>query len=163
MKERISSKLLNGIVIVGITLTILALIATPLVITAFLKVSNRELLGSNMVMILTGCIYICAIPYLIALFKLKSICRLLCSENSFSPEIAKEFQIIAICGFSEAVLFILAELFLYFSCDLFLYALTIIPSIIVPFVSITAGFLSLLMSKIFKKAAEIKEEVDLTF
>lgn len=163
MKEKISSKLLNGLVIVGIVLTILALIATPLVITALLKTSNRELLGSNMVLILTGCIYVCATPYLVALFKLKSICRLLCSQNSFSPKIAKEFQIIAICAFSEAVLFILAELFLYFDRSLFLYALTIIPSIIVPFVSITAGFLSLIMSNIFKKAAEIKEEVDLTF
>lgn len=163
MKEKVSSQLLNGLVVVGIILTILTLIATPLVITALLKISNRELLNSNMVMILTGCIYICAIPYLVALFKLKSICRLLCGENSFSPKISNEFQIIAICAFSEAVLFILAELFLYFFCSLFLYALTVIPSIIIPFISVAAGLLSLVMSNIFKKAAEIKEEIDLTF
>ncbi len=35
MKEKISSKILNGLVIVGIILTILTLISIPLVLTAF--------------------------------------------------------------------------------------------------------------------------------
>lgn len=163
MKERISSNVLNRFVMLGIVLTILALIGTPLVLTALLKISMMELSVSNMEFILTGCIYICATPYLIALLKLKSICKLLTGENSFSPKIAKEFQVIAICSFSEVILFISAELFLYFVCDFFLYALTVVPAIIIPFIAVTAGFLSLVMSNIFKKAAEIKEEIDLTF
>ncbi|WP_055669607.1 DUF2975 domain-containing protein [Desnuesiella massiliensis] len=163
MKDRISSKVLNGFVMLGIVLTILALIGTPLILTALLKVSRMELSVPNMEWILTGCIYACAIPYVVALFKLKSICGLLVGENSFSPKIAKEFKIIAICSFSEVLIFIFSELLLYFVYDFFLYAGTIIPMIVIPFIAVTAGFLSLVMSNIFKKAAEIKEEIDLTF
>lgn len=163
MKEKTSSKLLNGLVITGIILTVLALLATPLVISALLKVFFRELVGTNAVLYLTGSIYICAIPYLVALFKLKSIGELFSSENSFSPNIAKEFHVIAICGFSEAGLFLLANLFLYFIGGLYFYALTMVPVIIVPFISITAGLLSLVMSNVFKIASEIKEEIDQTF
>ncbi|WP_333861213.1 DUF2975 domain-containing protein [Clostridium sp.] len=107
--------------------------------------------------------YACAAPYVVPLFKLKSICKLLTEGNSFSPKIAEEFKGMAICAFSEVIIFILAELFLYFVQDFFLYAGTIIPMIVIPFVAITAGFLSLVMSNIFRKAAEIKEEMDLTF
>lgn len=166
MKETISSKVLNGFVIAGIVLTILALIGTPLVITALLKVSRMELPVSsisNMALILTACIYACAAPYVVALFKLKSICKLLTGENSFSPKIAKEFKVIAICSFSEVVIFLLAELILWWGYNFFLYAGTVIPMIVIPFIAVTAGFLSLVMSNIFRKAAEIKEEIDLTF
>ena len=41
--------------------------------------------------------------------------------------------------------------------------MTILPLIVVIFISITVGFLFLIMSNIFKVAAEIKEENDLTF
>ena len=137
MKEKISSKILNGLVIMGIILTILALISIPLVLTAFFKTSGMKVETSNMEWILTAFIYLCAVPYLIALFKFKRICKLLTSENSFSPIISKEFQTLAI--------------------------LSLIPLIVVIFISITVGFLFLIMSNIFKVAAEIKEENDLTF
>lgn len=105
MKEKISSKILNGLVIVGIILTILALISIPLLLTAFFKTSGMKVEISNMKWILTACIYLCAVPYLIALFKFKRICKLLTSENSFSPIISKEFQILAICAFAEACIY----------------------------------------------------------
>ncbi|HCQ90397.1 MAG TPA: DUF2975 domain-containing protein [Clostridium sp.] len=163
MKERTSSKLLNGLVIVGIILTILALIGTPLVLTAFFKSSSMKLSAPNIKWILTVCIYLCAVPYVTALFKLKKICKLLTSEDSFSPIISKKFQVISICAFAEAVVYILSNLFLYIVFDFYLYAITIIPLIIVVFISVTIGFLCLVMSNIFKRAAEIKEENDLTF
>jgi len=163
MKEKISFKLLNGLVIVGIALTIITLIATPLILKALLKISNVESTVSNLEWVLAGCIYICSVPYLIALFKLKSICGLLCTEEFFSPKIAKEFQVISICAFVEAILFTFIQLFLYFCCNLFLHSLTLIPSIIIPFVAVTAGFLSFVMAEIFRKAAQIKEDIDLTF
>lgn len=163
MKERTSSKILNGLVIIGIILTILALIGTPLVLTAFLKSSSMKLSAPNIKWILTVCIYLCAVPYVTALFKLKKICRLLKGENSFSPIISKEFQVIAICAFVEAIIYILSNLFLYIVFDFYLYAATIMPLIIVVFLAVTIGFLCLVMSNIFKRAAEIKEENDLTF
>ncbi|KEJ01363.1 hypothetical protein N494_10455 [Clostridium botulinum A2B7 92] len=163
MKEKTSSKVLNGLVIVGIILTILALISTPLVLTAFLKTSGMKLETSNMEWILTACIYACAVPYLIALFRFKRICKLLTSKNSFSPIISKEFQALAICAFVEACIYLLSNLFLYLLFDFYLFAMTIVPLIVVIFVAITVGFLFLIMSSIFKTAAEIKEENDLTF
>lgn len=163
MKEKISSKILNGLVIVGIILTILTLISIPLVLTAFFKTSGMKVETSNMEWILTAFIYLCAVPYLIALFKFKRICKLLTSENSFSPIISKEFQILAICAFSEACIYLLSNIFLYVLFDFYLFAMTILPLIVVIFISITVGFLFLIMSNIFKAAAEIKEENDLTF
>lgn len=163
MQEKASSKILNGLVIIGIILTILALIGIPLVLTAFFKSSSMKLSAPNIKWILTACIYLCAVPYVTALFKLKKICKLLTGENSFSPIISKEFQVIAICAFAEAIIYILSNLFLYTVFDFYLYAVTIIPLIIVVFLAVTIGFLCLVMSNIFKRAAEIKEENDLTF
>ncbi len=94
----------------------------------------------NMEWILTACIYLCAVPYLIALFKFKRICKLLTSENSFSPIISKEFQALAICAFSEACIYLLSNIFLYVLFDFYLFAMTIIPLIVVIFISITVGF-----------------------
>ncbi|MEW9096005.1 MAG: DUF2975 domain-containing protein [Clostridiaceae bacterium] len=163
MKERTTSKILNKLVVVGIILTILTLIGTPLALTALIKTSGMKPSVPNMKWILTACIYACAVPYVLALFKLKKICELLTGENSFSPIISKEFKVIAICAFAEAVIYILSNLFLYLVFDFYLYAITVLPLIIVTFVALTAGFLCLLMSSIFKRAAEIKEENDLTF
>lgn len=163
MKNTISSKLLNGFVVVGIILTILVLIGTPLGLTAVFKVSNIKVANENMPWILTMFIYICAVPYVVALFKLKSICGLLVKENPFSLKISEEFKVISVCAFTEAVLFIISQLTLYFVYDFYLYILTILPIIIVLFICIISGFLSIVMSNIFKKAAEIKEELDLTF
>ncbi|MBU5483293.1 DUF2975 domain-containing protein [Clostridium sp. MSJ-11] len=163
MKERTTSKILNGLVIIGIILTILTLIGTPLVLTALIKISGMKPSVPNMKWILTACIYACSAPYVIALFKLKKICKLLTGQNSFSPIISNEFKVIAICAFAEVVVYILSNIFLYVVFDFYLYAITVIPLIIVTFVAITVGFLCLLMSNIFKRAAEIKEENDLTF
>lgn len=162
MKKHISSKLLNGFVIIGIIITIIALVVTPLVLTAFFKVSGFKS-PSDIAFIITGCIYVCAIPYLISLFKLKSICKLLSSENPFTLKISENFKTIGVFAFLEVFIFIGVNLFLYFAYDIFLYALTIIPLFVIPFISITAGFLAIVMSNIFRKAAEIKEENDLTF
>ncbi|MHC1748252.1 MAG: DUF2975 domain-containing protein [Cellulosilyticaceae bacterium] len=163
MKNNLNLKLLNGLVITGIALTVLALIATPLVITAAIKVSGTAQSPGSMGTVVSFCIYACAIPYLISLFKLKSICHLFSKDEPFSLKISKDFKVISICAFSEIFIFIGAELILWFGYGFYLYALTIVPLIIIPFICLTAGFMFLVLSNIFKKAAEIKEEVDLTF
>lgn len=162
MIKTISSKLLNGFVVAGIVLTIIALVCAPLVMTAFFKTLQVES-PSDLAFVISGCIYACAISYLISLFKLKSICKLLSSENPFTIKISNHFKTIGILAFLEVFIFLLVNLFLYFTYNIFLYALTIIPLFIVPFIPITLGFLAFVMSNIFKKATEIKEENDLTF
>lgn len=165
MKKSINSKILNGLIIFGIVLTIVALVGMPLVLTAALKVSGMEFdrSYSKIAISISILIYICAVPYVIALLKLKSICKALTGENSFALSIAEDFKIVGICAFVEAVTFIGANLILYFVYHIYLYALTIIPLFVVPFIAITLGFLFLTMSNVFKKASEIKEENDLTF
>ena len=60
----------------------------------------------------------------------------------------------AICAFSEVIIFILAELFLYFVQDFFLYAGTIIPMIVVN--------LDVMMAKRKKGLTELAAEDDIT-
>lgn len=163
--KKIDFKVLSILVPVGIALTLLALFILPLGLTAVLKTSDLELTVSPSVMAfqLTTCIYACAIPYVIALFKLKSICKLLRSENPFDIKISKAFNAISVCAFSETTLFWTATLLTVFILDLYLYSFTIISVVIVTFISITAGFLFKVIAGVFQRAAEIKEENDLTF
>ena len=163
--KNINFKALTVLVPVGIAVTLLTLIFLPLGLTAVFKISNLELNASPSVMALrlSICIYACAAPYLMALFKLKSVCKLLVSENPFDRKIAKEFNNISICAFSEVVVFALATLLSVFLFNLYLYAFTILSLIIVTFISVTAGFLFKVIASVFQRAAEIKEDIDLTF
>lgn len=163
MEKKANSKLLHSFVIAGIVLTLLVLIGTPLMLTALFKSSDVGSTVDNIEWVITGCIYACAIPYVIALFKFRKVCILLTSQSSFSPVIPQLFQQIAYCGFAVAVLYVLSNLFLYIVFDFYLYALTIIPLFVISFIAVTAGFFSLVLSNIFKRAAEIQEENDLTF
>jgi putative transcriptional regulator len=90
----------------------------------------------------------------VSLFKLKSICKLFTEGNSFSPKIAEEFKGMAICAFSEVIIFILAELFLYFVQDFFLYAGTIIPMIVVN--------LDVMMAKRKMSLTELSQKLGMT-
>lgn len=92
MQERTSSKILNGLVIMGIILTILALIGTPLVLTAFLKSSSIKLSTPNIKWILTVCIYLYAVPYVATLFKLKKFIDCLHVKIHFHQLYQKSFK-----------------------------------------------------------------------
>lgn len=165
MKKDLNQKILNSIIVVGIVLTIIALVAMPLGLTAMMKAWGEQMsiTKGNMPLILSCAIYICAIPYLIGLFKLKKICKLLRSQNKFSVLIVKELRDIGICAFSEAIIFIFMTVCLYGIFGFYLYALTILSLIIIPFVSIALSLLFFQMSEVFKIAVEIKEENDLIF
>lgn len=104
----------------------------------------------------------CAIPYVVSLFILKKLCKLVEINKSFSKEIPKYLKNISICAFSEIFIFNFVLLILYYFYDMYLYAITIIPSVIVSFVSLAIGFLTLVLSILFKKIIEIKDENDKT-
>lgn len=156
-----SSKVLNIIVVCGIALTVLVLLAAPLVITAFLK-SALSMLNQEMVLVITGCIYVCAVPYMIALFQLKKLSKIAVGGNPFRLVTAKALKVIAYCSFSEILLFNGCSLFLVYAYDMFLYALTIVPMVVVSFLALAIGFLSLTLAQLFEEAARIKEENDQT-
>lgn len=82
MEKNISSKILNNIVLVGIGLTICLLLFLPLGLTAFFK-SSLGIVSSNIPIILSVGVYICAVPYLIALISLKKLCSLIAKKILF--------------------------------------------------------------------------------
>nr|WP_317331593.1 DUF2975 domain-containing protein [uncultured Romboutsia sp.] len=161
MKKDYSARILNNIVLVGIILTLLLLLAMPLILTAMFK-SGLGVVGSNLPMNISIVIYICAIPYVISLFILKKLCKIIVIKQPFLREIPKYLRQISICAFSEILIYNIVQVALYYIFDIYLYGLTIMSAIIVSFVSLAIGFLSLVLSKLFDMAIEIKEENDKT-
>lgn len=71
-------------------------------------------------------------------------------------------KVIACCSFSEILLFNGCSLFLVCAYDMFLYALTINPMVVVSFLALAIGFLRLTLALLFEEATRIKEENDQT-
>ena len=157
MKKDYSSNILNSIVVIGIILTLIALLAMPLMLK-----SGLGIVGSSLPMNISIVIYICAAPYVIALFILKKLCKIVAIKQPFSRDIPKYLKKISICAFSEILIYNIVQVLLYYIFDIYLYGLTIILAIVVSFVSLAIGFLSLVLSKLFDMAIEIKEENDKT-
>lgn len=155
------SKILNIIVSVGIGLTIIMLAGVSFILGALSKSTSINM-ESNYIIIITGGIYICAVPYVIALFNLKKLCSHITSRNPFSESIPNIINNIAYCAFSEVVLFNLVSILLYFVYDIYLYALTILPCVLVSFVSLAIGVFALVSSKLFEITIDIKDENDRT-
>lgn len=82
MKNHLTSKILRIILNIGILLTFLILLGTPLVTTAFFK-SSLGILNQTLVFKISFCIYLFSIPYIISLFSLKKICALIIKGTAF--------------------------------------------------------------------------------
>jgi len=161
MKKNLNYKILNSLVLIGICITLLMLLGTPLITTAFLK-SQYFLNDTNLVIKISVCIYLCAAPYVIALFNLKKICKLIAKNNTFSLNIVNSLKIISFCSFSEIIIFIMSATYLKYSTDFLKDALLLGPIFVVIFIGITIGFLFLVLSQLFKIFIEIKDENDKT-
>lgn len=161
MNSNIYSKLLNFIVLLGIVVTFMLLVGTPLILTAFFK-ANFVPMSFYLIMSIATCIYICALPYVIALFKLKKLCSLIVKNNPFSLDSVKSLKIIAICAFSEIVTFICCIKYLEHTIDFFKHFVYGGPIIVVTFLSISIGVLCLVLSRLFDAAIKIKEENEFT-
>lgn len=142
MEKTINAKILNILVTLGIILTLLGLIATPLITTAFFKSALLQP-NSPLIIVIVACIYLCSVPYVIALIKLRKICNLIGENDLFSIDATKSLRIISICAFSEIILFDGCAIYLLCIYDVFLYALSIMPIILVTFISLVIGFIAL--------------------
>ncbi|WP_346962213.1 DUF2975 domain-containing protein [Clostridium sp.] len=161
MKKSLNYRILNFLVFLGLFITILMLFATPLITTAFLK-SRFSLLDTNLVIKISICIYLCAVPYMIAIFNLKKICKLVTENNAFSLNIVNYLKVISFCSFSEIIIFIISATYLKHSTVFLKNALLFGPIFIVTFIGLTIGFLFLVLSQLFKIFIEIKDENDKT-
>lgn len=161
MTINITSKTLKFLIILAIIVTLLMLSCTPLVLTAFLK-SAYSTINPKLVIIISACIYLCSMPYIIALFKLKSLSNLVIKNTPFSTNTSKLLKSIAFCAFFELLLFNGCSLYLVYFHNLFLYAFTVMSMIIVSFICLAISFLCLVLSNVFEEATEIKNENDAT-
>lgn len=155
------SKILNIIVSVGIILTLIMLAGLPFILGALSKSASINI-ESKYITVMTVSIYICATPYVIALFNLKKLCSHITSKNPFSESIQKLINSIAYCSFSEVILFNLMNIIFYFVFNIYFYALTILPCVIVSFLSLAIGVFALVSSKLFEMTIDIKDENDRT-
>ncbi|HBB9210785.1 TPA: DUF2975 domain-containing protein [Escherichia coli] len=161
MEKSLNDKILNCLVFLGLFITILMIFATPLITTAFLK-SRFALLDTSLVIKISICIYLCALPYVVAIFNLKKICKLVAENNAFSLNIVDYLKVISFCSFSEIIIFIIGATYLKHSTVFFKNALLFGPIFIVTFIGLTIGFLFLVLSQLFKTFIEIKDENDKT-
>ena len=157
MKSNIYAKLLNAIIILGIVATLILFSGTPLILTAFFKVMIVPI-NFNSIIQIAACIYICALPYVVALFKLKKLCSLILKNNPFSIDSVKSLKIIAICAFSEIITFIGCIQYLKHTIAFFKQFVYGGPFIFVTFICISIGVLCLVLCQLFDSAIKIKEE-----
>ena len=159
-----SLKILNIFVLIGIALTLLAMAGTPLVLTASLK-HYTEFMAENphAVISLTISFYLCVLPFLMALIRLKKMCRHFTKKDFFLPEISEGFRRIAVYAFLDGIIIFAVQFAPTLLFGSFMYALTVIPAFVFPFVCVSIGLLSLVMSVIFREAAELKAENELIF
>ncbi|SCH46076.1 MULTISPECIES: DUF2975 domain-containing protein [unclassified Romboutsia] len=155
------SKILNIIVLVGILLTIMLLAGIPFILGALSKSADIGI-ESKFIVTITGGVYICALPYVVALFNLRRLCKYITSKDAFSRSIPKYINNIAYCAFSEVIIFNLMNIIFYFAFDIYLYAITIFSCVIVSFLSLAIGVFALISSKLFERVIEIKDENDKT-
>ena len=155
------SKILNVIVLGGIGLTLVLLASLPFILASISKGSSISI-QSQYILIITGGIYICAIPYIIALVNLKKLCSHITSKNPFSKNIPKFINNIAYCSFSEVIIFNLINIILYSIFNIYFYGFTILLCILITFLSLAIGVFALVSSRLFEMTIDIKYENDKT-
>lgn len=163
MIKDLSAKILKLILTIGLLITILISVFSPFIFGAFFKTTgNVNLVGTALFYSVTGSFILCAIPYIVALFNLKRLLKLILINKSFSSKSIKILNIIAICSFSELIIFILStNIVKRVFIENFEYVLLTAPIILVSFICLTLGFMFLVLAKLFKNALELKEENDM--
>ena len=152
---------LNGLVIIGIALTVLALLGSPFIIAAVIKAGEFSALPPYTWILNTASVYACAVPYMAALIELKLICSRIFTDKAFSLGTAKKFRNIGICAFAELLVFAVDQAVLCSMLGIYeLMGLYYLPVFVFAFVCVVAGVLAFAMSGVFKRAADIKEEND---
>lgn len=105
-------------------------------------------------------IWITAVPFYTALFKLWSICEEIYKDNSFCMKNAVRLKDVCKLALSECILYLLAIILLSFYKVLHPGILIIILFII--FIGISVAVVSAALSHLVEKASDLKDENDLT-
>ena len=162
MKSNTTTKILNIVLIIGIVATILIMLGAPFIIGSALKVLELPLDNTAMFYSFLAAFYICAIPYLLALFKLRTLTGLVSNNTPFVRKSVTSLKTISICAFLEIILFILSTNVIKYIFEEFDGVLLTTPIILIGFMCVTLGLLFAVLAKLFKSAIELKEENDMT-
>lgn len=161
-----SIKALNTLIKIGLILTIITLALFPLVYTAFLKVTYNQYsfdFNKNIVFYIgIFSFYILSIPYLFIIVNLNSIAKQFKNNDFFNVNISKNLKNIAMLFLTIGVFYLVINIVLYYVFNIFLYALTIIPSFIIAFISIVLSLIFFIASEFYLNIINIKDENDLT-
>ncbi|MBQ9832845.1 MAG: DUF2975 domain-containing protein [Clostridia bacterium] len=159
MKGTIKAKLLNAFVIIGIVLTFLLIAVMSVLgfgwmVKLYASDYCREYwcVAGGMVSM-----YLCAIPFAVALFELKKITKCLRDDEIFSMKVSRTLKNIAVCAFIETAVCAAVTAFLM-TCTT---AWVFMP--IIAFVAAAIGLLAICMAEVFERAAKMKEENDSIF
>lgn len=155
MNKNFSSTILNNIVSIGIFITLILFLLIPLLFNYFFK-NTLGLVGGNISLFVSTGVYICIIPYLIALITLKKLCSLIYNKNPFSRETTYLLKTISLCAFSEFFVFNIVQLSLCNLFDIYLYSINVIPTVLISFISLFIGLFSLVLCNINSKILKIK-------
>ena len=162
MKKNFTASLLNIVLIVGIVITLLICLGAPFIFGAIFKTQELPLNNNAMFYSVVIAFYICAIPYIIALFKLRTLASLVVKNIPFVMKSVNALKTIAICSFSEIILFIICANIVKHMFVEFKYVLLTPPTVIIGFMCIILGLVFTTLAKLFKNAIEFKEENDMT-
>ncbi|WP_297517783.1 DUF2975 domain-containing protein [uncultured Clostridium sp.] len=162
MKKNFTTSLLNIVLIFGIIVTLLICLGAPFILGAVFKVQELPLDNTSMFYSILIVFYICAAPYIIALFKLRTLTGLVLKNTPFTKKSVNALRTIAICSFSELILFILGANIVKHMFDEFSGILLTPPIIIIGFMCILLGLMFITLAKLFNNAIELKEENDMT-
>ncbi|MGL4452649.1 MAG: DUF2975 domain-containing protein [Sarcina sp.] len=162
MKKNFTASLLNIVLIIGIVITLLIAAGAPFLLAASFKVQQLPLNNNLMFYCVLTAFYICAIPYIIALFKLRTLASLVLKNLAFTQKTVSVLKTIAICSLSEIILFIICANIIKHMFIEFKDVLLTAPTVVIGFMCITIGLVFVTIAKLFKNAIEFKEENDMT-
>lgn len=162
MNKNITTKILNVVLIIGIVITSLLMLVLPFITAASLKVSQVPTGNDFMFYSVLISLYAGFTPYLVALFKLKTLTSLVLKNTPFSRKSVNALKTISICAFSEIILFILCANIIKHTFVEFESVLLTVPTVLIGFVCVTLGLLFAILANLFNNALELKEENDMT-
>lgn len=162
MKSNKATKTLNIVLMIGIVITLLLMVGLPFILGAFIKVSELNVNDDKMFYAMLIFAYLIWIPYILSLFKLRTLTKLILKREAFTEKAVNSLKLISIFAFSECIIFIIGSNLLKHGFVEFKDLLLIAPLTVIAFITITIGLLFAVLATLFRNAMEIKEENDMT-
>lgn len=145
MKMKIAFLILRCLWMLGLSLTIIALAVTPFVFGAMFK-SGDFPPGEYNVLIAIFWVYCCAVPYVMGLFTGLRIINLLACLNTDTSKLVINLRYLSYCFYSFSAIYLVIQLVIYQVYNVYMYALTVLPTVMIVLSGTTLGVLSTVLA-----------------